>query len=61
MMCYRDMTFCTAATCTNFNTCHRALTDDVQAQARAWWGGDDSPICLFAEPEELKCFEEEQP
>ncbi len=35
MICYRDMTFFSAA-CRN-ETCERRLTDRVKANAQAWW------------------------
>ena len=38
MICYKDMTFCEERTCDNFDTCNRALTDKVQAEADEWWG-----------------------
>jgi hypothetical protein len=44
MICFRDMTFCTAA-CAD-TQCHRRLTPDVKAAARRWWGGDDAPIAM---------------
>ena len=55
MMCYKDMTFCPYDECANFNSCVRALTDLVQAKARAWWGSTDAPICIYGEQPD--CFE----
>lgn len=52
MICYRDMTFCTAL-CGN-TECNRKYTPEVQAAADEWWSGDEggpvaisdfSPIC----------------
>lgn len=42
MLCYKDMTFCTAA-CRNTG-CNRLLTQQVQQAADRWWGGPDAPI-----------------
>lgn len=56
MMTYRDMTFCTARECSKFNTCGRALTDELRGRAQAWWGGPNPPIARFADPKELKCY-----
>lgn len=44
MICYRDMTFCSAR-CGNLN-CPRNFTDEIHVAAREWWGGDDVPIAL---------------
>jgi hypothetical protein len=57
MIGYKDRTWCNAKTCTKFNTCDRALTDEVDARAKKWWGGDDYPISIFMKPEELDCYE----
>jgi len=47
MMCFRDMTFCTAFpdACGNAK-CRRAFTDAQSAAARKWWGGDGAPIAF---------------
>ncbi len=55
MISYKDMTFCRENECRLFNDCHRALTDEVREEARLWYGGDDAPICLFADVP--TCFE----
>lgn len=44
MMCFKDMTFCTAE-CGNYK-CSMKLTPDVVSSAQAWWGGDDAPIAV---------------
>ena len=44
MICFRDITFC-SADCLTY-ACHRNVTPAVKAAARAWWGGDDYPIAL---------------
>ena len=44
MICYKDMTFCNAE-CDN-KDCHRALTDEVWANAARWWGSDDAPVAV---------------
>lgn len=52
MICYRDMTFCPFhADCSGADTCGRALTEEVRAKAKAWWGGmeDGPPICVFTD------------
>jgi hypothetical protein len=55
-MSFRDTTFCSARDCQHFNTCHRALTDEVLAAAEKWWGGEGAPICQFCEPP-TRCYE----
>lgn len=47
MICYRDMTFCKAFgdRCGNA-LCHRALTDEVRADAARWWGNEEAPISV---------------
>ena len=52
MICYRDMTFCSFGECRDWDTCPRALTDDVEGRA------DDAhlPICQFADKPD--CFKE---
>lgn len=46
MICYKDMTFCSAE-CRNYN-CPRNYTDDIHQAAREWWGGDhdDMPVAF---------------
>lgn len=58
MMCFRDMTFCEAKDCKHFDNCKRALTEEVQASAKKWWGSDDAPIMVYSE--KIKCFEEKK-
>lgn len=61
-MSFRDMTFCRGDGCANFATYPRALTDEVKASARKWWGSDDAPIMQFTEPAKLECWKgEEEP
>jgi hypothetical protein len=57
MMSYRDMTFCRGEGCAKFKGCPRALTKEVQEAAKKWWGDDDAPISIFAEPKELHCYQ----
>lgn len=57
MISYQDKTFCTARECSKFNTCGRALTDEVREQARKWWGKPGAPISRFGNPKELKCYD----
>jgi len=40
-MCFRDRTFC-SATCLNAS-CVRRWTDELQAQADAWWDEQEGP------------------
>ena len=48
MICYKDMTFCTAwGLCKKGCTCERALTSEVGADAVAWWGEDNAPIAVY--------------
>lgn len=43
MMCYRDMTFCSA----NCRTiCSIKFTPEVEEAAIRWWGSSDAPIAL---------------
>lgn len=44
MICYRDRTFCTANCATP--DCDIRLTEQVQLDARRWWGGDGAPISV---------------
>ena len=43
MLCFKDMSFCSAADCIN-PTCPIRLTDEVHAEARRWWGKEGAPI-----------------
>jgi hypothetical protein len=43
MLCFKDMSFCSASDCIN-ETCSRRLTDEVHAEARRWWGKEGAPI-----------------
>lgn len=52
MIGYRDMTFCIGNGCLKFDTCPRALTDEVNQHARNL----KLPICMFSNPEELDCY-----
>ena len=58
MIHYKDKTFCPHKGCAQFKNCHRALTDKVRADAVAWWGNEDAPICTYlGKP---GCFEAKQ-
>ena len=57
MISFHDKTFCNARECSKFNTCGRALTDELRGQAQVWWGGLNPPITYFADPKELKCYD----
>jgi hypothetical protein len=49
MVCYKDMTFCSAE-CEN-NKCERRLTPKIVEGAIKWWGSDKAPIatCNFSD------------
>lgn len=57
MIGYRDMTFCRGGGCTKFDKCSKALTEDVKANARKWWNGNNPPIAQFVNPKKLECYE----
>lgn len=42
MICYQDRLYCVTPGC----QCERALTDEVKAAARRWWGSDNPPIAV---------------
>lgn len=62
MICYKDMTFCSAH-CKNLN-CRRNYTEEVSLGAKEWWEGfnieglppvafsDFSPVCNSYDPED---------
>jgi hypothetical protein len=55
MIHFRDKTLCEFKKCAKFETCPRALTDDLIEQGRKWWGSDDFPVSIYiSEPE---CYE----
>lgn len=59
MLCYRDRTYCNfSCNCKHESTCNRALTADVLAAAKKWWGSNDAPICMYVD--KPKCFEEKE-
>ena len=43
MLCYRDMTFCSANCAT---ICPIKLTPQVEEAAAKWWGSSDVPIAV---------------
>jgi hypothetical protein len=47
MICYRDMTFCSAfpTVCKN-DKCERAFTDKERQESRTWWGNDRVPVAF---------------
>jgi hypothetical protein len=56
MICFRDKRFCPYwQACTNSETCDRAITPEVIADAVKWWGAEDFPIAMFSE--KPRCFE----
>jgi hypothetical protein len=44
MMCFRDMTFCSAK-CSN-RECFRNYNSEVREAGIRWWGSEDFPIAL---------------
>jgi hypothetical protein len=56
VICYKDMTFCTAKDCAN--KCDRYLTDKIRAEADTWWGKEGAPIMVYTNPKKLECFKE---
>lgn len=56
-MTFRDMTFCKGDGCTKFATCPRAFNEKQSEAAKRWWGNDSAPVCFFANPKELDCYE----
>jgi hypothetical protein len=59
MICYKDRTWCTFSTCSNFSRdkCFRAFTEEEKERAIKWWGSDEYPIAVFmGKPE---CFTED--
>lgn len=61
MIGFQDRTFCSGDGCAKFNSCPRALTDEVRAAAERWWGGPGAPISEFAEPRGLSCWTNHEP
>ena len=58
MMCYRGRTFCPFwMGCKLGSECSLALTSEVQAAAKEWWGSDEAPICTYVT--KPTCFIEE--
>ena len=50
MICFRDMTFCPFyEDCAIAEHCDFPLTEEVERQAREWWGSDDAPISQWTE------------
>jgi hypothetical protein len=47
MICYKDKTFCPFEDCINFDTCDRALSDEVILDAILWWGCSDAPVLRY--------------
>jgi hypothetical protein len=55
MICYRDKVWCPYwRSCANGDTCPRAWTKAVQADAIAWWGKPNPPVDYFQDKPE--CF-----
>ena len=44
MICFRDMTFCSADCKTD--ACFRHWDKDKAEEARQWWGGEDAPVAF---------------
>jgi hypothetical protein len=59
MLCYRDMTFCSAGDRCATPDCGRRFTAEEQANARRWWGSDadgEGPPVAFADFSIRDCF-----
>lgn len=57
MTCYRDRCFCSFyVNCVHGDVCHAALTPEVYASAREWWGSEEAPISMYKE--RPHCFSE---
>lgn len=56
MICYRDMTFCRAYECLDFEDCDRAYTEQVEKAAAIWWGNANAPVCFHSDPYHLECY-----
>lgn len=52
MICYRDMTFCEGDGCTKFDSCPRALTEEVWMKA----ANAELQVSRFANPRSLQCW-----
>jgi len=61
MLCYKDRTFCNDKDCKKFNTCERALTEEVRLYAEVWWKTFNTsygvPIAIYTD--RLECYEGE--
>jgi len=56
MISYKDRTYCIYyKECIVGEGCPRALTPEVEKQAKEWWGSGNAPISIFAN--EPQCFE----
>lgn len=53
MICYKDMTFCSAS-CAELN-CHRNYTDEVHEAARKWWDHDPDNVPVAFSDFSVKC------
>lgn len=59
MICYRDMTFCSASERCATPDCGRRFTPEEQQKARQWWGSDgdgEGPPVAFADFSNRLCF-----
>ena len=41
IMVFRDQQFCTSSKCSEFGTCWRSFTPEVEESAEKWWKGFD--------------------
>lgn len=55
MICYKDMTFCTAP-CKR-HTCPRYLSAKVVEDAKKWWGSGGAPIAMTDFSEACKDYD----
>ena len=54
MLHFKDRTLCSAK-CRN-DTCPRQFTDELQEQAREWWGHEGAPVAFSYFSKECKDY-----
>lgn len=47
MICFRDMSFCSASDHCLTTDCPRHFGEDDKKAAEKWWGGPDAPIAIM--------------
>jgi len=56
MMVFRDMQHCTSSKCSEFGTCWRSFTPEVEEAAEKWWKSFNSD---HAAPIDKRSYEDE--